>query len=325
MGKSLKICLIVALSLIAVAIVCMLGTIIAVGGDFTKFNMAKYQEKTYEIESEFDNISVKTNTEADITFALSQDDECEVVCYEAKKVKYTVSVADGALQINGADTRKWYEKIALFSQGCKITVYLPEKEYSSAVLSTRTGDIKLTDDFTFGALDIKTTTGDVVCGAAVTDQLKAVTTTGDVKFSLSSKLQTASLETTTGDVSLTGVTCNGVTVKTTTGEVNLSGVNCDSLSVTVDTGDVSIKNVIALGTMTVSTDTGDVKFEKSDAASLTVKTDTGDVTGTLLTEKTFDAKTDTGDVDVPKTGNGGKCEIRTDTGNIRIKIDGTNN
>jgi DUF4097 and DUF4098 domain-containing protein YvlB len=67
-----------------------------------------------------------------------------------------------------------------------------------------------------------------------------------------------------------------------------------------------------------------VKFEKSDAAELSIKTDTGDVTGTLLTEKIFDAKSSTGDVDVPKTGSGGKCEIRTGTGDIRIKIDGVN-
>ena len=34
----------------------------------------------------------------------------------------------------------------------------------------------------------------------------------------------------------------------------------------------------------------------------------------------FITNTDTGNVDVPKTVSGGKCEVVTDTGNIKITI-----
>ena len=79
--------------------------------------------------------------------------------------------------------------------------------------------------------------------------------------------------------------------------------------------------VIAENKFSIERSTGNVKFDGSDAAEIFVKTDTGDVTGSLLTDKVFIAQTDTGDVDVPKTVTGGRCEIMSDTGNIKIKID----
>ena len=70
----------------------------------------------------------------------------------------------------------------------------------------------------------------------------------------------------------------------------------------------------------VTRTTGYVKLDGCDASEIVIKTDTGDVTGTLLTEKVFIAHTDTGRVKVPNTTSGGRCEITTDTGNIKITI-----
>lgn len=64
-----------------------------------------------------------------------------------------------------------------------------------------------------------------------------------------------------------------------------------------------------------------MKLDRSDAAEIYVRTDTGDVTGSLLTDKIFFAETDTGDIDVPESVEGGKCKIKTDTGDISIKIE----
>ena len=64
-----------------------------------------------------------------------------------------------------------------------------------------------------------------------------------------------------------------------------------------------------------------MEFNNCDAETIYVNTDTGSVTGTLLTDKVFIIETDTGSVDVPKSITGGRCEITTDTGNIRITIE----
>ena len=86
------------------------------------------------------------------------------------------------------------------------------------------------------------------------------------------------------------------------------------------TGDITLKNVIATEKFSIETDTGDVRFESSDAAEIFIETDTGDIIGSLLTDKIFITHTDTGRVDVPKTVTGGRCEIITDTGDIVLKI-----
>ena len=300
--SGLKIWIIVALSFIVGAVVCFLVAIVAVGGDFTKFNITQYRQETYSVQGQFDEISIKTNTETDVVFALSQDGACKVVCWEAKKVKYFLSVNDGALEINGVDTRKWYEKITIYSPARMLTVYLPESEYAALTVQTDTGDIKLTNAFTFGSLDIQTYTGDVC--------VKNLTVTGELFVKVR-----------TGDVKITDVTCGKYLGKATTGKIALSKVIVDgNFTLETSTGDVSLKETLVGGALTVSVGTGDVKFENSDATSLSVKTSTGDVTGTLLTDKIFIAKSNTGDVDVPKTTAGGRCEIRTSTGDIRIKI-----
>jgi len=81
-----------------------------------------------------------------------------------------------------------------------------------------------------------------------------------------------------------------------------------------------LKNVIAAERFSIDRSTGDVNFDGCDAAEIYVNTDTGDVEGSLLSEKVFIANTDTGKKKVPNTVSGGRCEIRTDTGDIEITI-----
>ena len=80
-------------------------------------------------------------------------------------------------------------------------------------------------------------------------------------------------------------------------------------------------HIISSEKLNISRSTGDVTFDGCDASTLLIVTDTGDVTGRLLSGKLFVYKTDTGDVDLPKSTNGGgRCEITTDTGDIRISV-----
>lgn len=81
-----------------------------------------------------------------------------------------------------------------------------------------------------------------------------------------------------------------------------------------------MSHVIATEKLSIERTTGDVEFDDSDAADIFVKTGTGDVTGSLLTDKVFITQTDTGDVDVPQAITGGRCEINTNTGDIKTKI-----
>ena len=222
MSGRTKIWLVIAVVLVLAGGILFGGALLTLGWNFTNFSTENYETNEYEIQEEYKDISITTDT-ADIVFAPSEDEKTLVVCSEQQNIKHTVVVEDGILIIKSVDTRKWYEHIGINFGTSKITVYIPQKEY-------------------------------------------------------------------------------------------------DTISVETSTGDVLLKQVLAAGRFFIETDTGDVEFDSSDATEIFVETDTGDVTGTLLSEKIFFAETDTGRIEVPKTTSGGKCEIITDTGDIKLNI-----
>ena len=279
----------------------------------------KREEKINEITEDFDGIAIDTDT-ADISILHSDDGSCKIVAYDIKKINYSVNIENGILKIKLNDTRKWFEKI--FNMGSSsLTIYLPESEYTSLTIKEDTGDIEVSDSFTFGKIDIDLSTGDTEIYADVTDELKIIGSTGDVKIE---DISCASLDVkiSTGDVEISGVSCLGdASVKLSTGDVSITDMTCNNLTSNGGTGIINMTNVIANGKFTIERSTGDVKFKKCDAAEIYVKTDTGDVTGTLLSEKIFIASTSTGKVRVPETITGGKCKITTSTGDIKISIE----
>ena len=58
-----------------------------------------------------------------------------------------------------------------------------------------------------------------------------------------------------------------------------------------------------------------------DTGEICIRTGTGSVTGSLLSGKTFITGTTTGSIKVPKNDdNGGRCQISTTTGSIKITV-----
>lgn len=280
MKNSTKIWLITATTLVALG--CIMFSVVMTRNhwDFTKLSTVKYETNTYEVTDDFNSISMLTDT-ADILFVQSDDKICKVVCYEMSDMKHTTTVQNDTLTINVTDEREWYDHIGITLGSPKITVYLPKTEYDSLVIKEDTGDIEVPKDFKFGSIDISTSTG---------------------------------------DITITGVTCEGdIVINVSTGRANLTDIKCKSFISDGSTGDISLKNVIVTEKFSIERSTGDVKFDACDATEIWVETDTGDVTGNLLSEKIFITQTSTGDVHVPKSTNGGKCEITTSTGDIYIK------
>lgn len=278
-----------------------------------------YDTITYEINEEFNSISIESDT-ADIVFAPSDDGKCKVACYEHKSMKHSASTADGVLAINMVDTRKWYEHININTKSPKITIYLPKTEYSSLKIDESTGDIEIPNNFKFECIDIAVSTGDIKCSASTTEAIKISASTGDVCVEgiLATSLD---VSVSTGKVTVSDVTCVGdVTISVSTGKTYLTNVACQSIISSGSTGDISLKNALAVGKFSIERSTGDVTLESSDAGEIFIETDTGDVEGTLLSDKVFIINTDTGKKDVPNTITGGRCEITTDTGDIKIKI-----
>ena len=300
MSKTVKIWLMTAAALVVLGGILFAGVMANYEWDFTKLSTVTYVTNTYEAHGEFDEISIHVDT-TDIEFVPTEDGDCRIVCFEAEKARHSVTVQNGSLTINMTDTRNWYDHVCISLGSPKMTVYLPQKEYSALFIATDTGDIHIPKDFTFERIQIDGDTSEVECFASVADLLE--------------------IELRTGDIHIDSITAEQVNLTTTTGEITVNDATIkNGIDIKTDTGTITLKNVVAAGSLSVKSDTGDVRFEDSDAAQISIKTSTGDVTGTLLSEKVFITDSSTGRISVPKTTAGGKCEITTDTGDIRIDI-----
>ena len=319
MRTGTKVWLITAASLILIGCILFAGVMTTLQWDFMALTTVQYETNTYEIGEVFDDIFINTDT-ADIAFVLSDDETCRVECHEEENAKHSVTVEDGTLTVELTDKRSVIGYIGLNFGSSKITVYLPKTEYANLLIRGDTGDVEIPDDFIFQDIDISLCTGDVELCASASGMIKIKTSTGGI---CAKNISVFSLDLTvsTGKVTVSDVSCGGdVTVAVSTGKTYLTNVACKSVISNGNTGDIYLKNVIATEKFSVERSTGDVKFDGSDATEIFVKTDTGDITGSLLTDKVFMAQTDTGNVNVPKTADGGRCEMITDTGDIKITI-----
>jgi len=314
-----------ALWLIAGACLVILGLIliaIAMAGcnwDLTGLGTVSYETNIHSMTGKFTGISITTDTSA-IVFAPSLDGNCKVVCYEQENAKHAVSVENGSLTITEVNEREWHDYIGINVGSPKITVYLPDDEYASLIIRAATGAVTIPEDFQFGQIDISASTGDIQNRASALKSIKIKASTGRIHVENVSA-DALDLSVSTGKITISGVICEGdISAKVSTGKTHIADTKCKNLRSDGDTGDLILRNVIAVEAVSIERSTGDVTFDSCDAREIFVKTSTGDVTGNLLTEKVFITQTDTGHIDVPNTTTGGKCEITTDTGHIKIEI-----
>lgn len=319
MRKCTKIWLITAASLILLGGILYVGVMSMLGWNFKNLSTVRYETNEYEISEAYQSISVVTDT-ADIVLVPSEDGKTSVTCYEESRIRHAASVKDGTLVIERVDTRKWYHHIGISFGSPKITISIPSGAYEALSVKASTGDVTVPQELGFESVDISLSTGDAACYASVSGDLKIRTSTGHIRIE-SLSAGSVDLRTTTGAINASSVTCVGdIKTAVSTGRTTLSNVTCGSLISSGSTGDLSMTDVIASGSFDIERDTGDVKFERCDAAEIFIETDTGNVKGSLLSEKVFIVDTDTGSKDVPKTVTGGRCEIDTDTGDVKITL-----
>lgn len=274
--------------------------------------------KTYDVE-EFTNVNVDVDI-SKIEFKVSEDGSRKVVCEEREKEYHTVEVKDGSLNIKSVDTRKWFEYAFNWSlTPLKVTVYTPAGDYNDATIKTSTGDITIPNNYSFHALSVNTSTGNSDIKSNVAEELKVSSSTGNITLELNAKSLLASAS--TGKIALNNVNvAEDIKINTSTGDVSLTSVTAKNLTLEGSTADEKLTGTVIAEHTKIKVSTGNVDLIDSDSNTLDIETSTGHVKGTLLTTKIFDAKSDTGKVNVPLSGVGGLCKIRTSTGNIEIKI-----
>lgn len=318
MSKSKK-WIIISAVLLGVGVLICAAAFAMLGFDITKLNTLKLVSNTYEVSGDFNNISIAADIE-NISFAFSDDGSCKVICYEEEDDTHNVRIENNTLTIDKAKKHHINFSFFVVTESPKITVYLPKTYYQALTVASDTGDIVIPKEFSFESINAVLSTGDVTCLASADKTIDIKVNTGDIHISDISAAE-LKLVNDTGDIDISdSALTENIYIEEDTGDVILKGVSCKNLAWLGDTGDLIMTDVIASEEFRLEGDTGDIKFNGCDAGTIYAKTDTGDIIGTLLGDKVFITETDTGKVNVPKTITGSRCELTTDTGDIRIEL-----
>lgn len=323
MKKSTKILLIVASSLFVAGALIFVGVMNMLKWNFSKLSTVKYETVTYNVENSFSDIYISSDT-ADIDFVKSDTEKCYVECDETKNLSYSISTKNNTLEIRLTDNRRWYEYIGIFSinSSAKITVYLPENTYKDLKIENDTGMVKIPADFKFENIDVTSSTGYIKCYASATNNIKLHASTGNI-YSSDITANNIDIKVSTGDVHFSGVSAeNNIYLKVSTGDGTFENVICNNFISEGDTGDFNGSNITVKDKLEMERSTGDIKVDYLSAGEIDIDTDTGKVNLYLTEKMVVYAESDTGKIDVPRSTQGGICEIDTDTGDIKVKFIG---
>lgn len=338
MKKSVKIWLAAAAVLTVVGIAGVIGVIASVHKDYSKLSTAKYETKVVEIGEDFSDIEIISYS-ADVEFLLADDGVCKVECYEQEKLTHPVSVEGNTLVIREADTRKWIDNIDFSFTVPQIAVYLPETEYNSLKIGGIAGDVQVPDSLSFkeviideesgqvkcnartDSLIISTQSGDVQVSDIKADTVKVKSNAGEVELKNVTAAKTITADITAGEIAFTGCKTKNIEVNTDSGDVHIGDTKADNIKLVSLSGDFTLSDTVASDSLTASLSTGDITLNDCDAENIEIVTQSGDVSGNLLSGKNFDVVTANGYVDVPGSTDGGKCKIKTDSGDIDIDTD----
>jgi len=299
-----------------VLIPLLVGGVLAVGGGILvgcSFKDISAETNTYAITGkDFSKISLDLDT-SDIEFISS--DEYKVVCVESKRVKHEVKAEGDTLSIVSQGKKKWLQ---LFEPSKKVSVYIPATTYTSLNATLSTGDLSVPSGFAFNEVSVKLSTGKVEFKGNVESKLNIVQSTGDVKLE-NVNAGEIYLESSTGKKELSNVTVTGdVNLKSSTGDVKINKLSCKNLTINGSTSKINASEAVMSGDLNVKVSTGDVTFKNSDAQKINIETSTGDVELSLLSSHDIETETDTGKTDYPHHAEGPACDIKTDTGDIKV-------
>lgn len=136
-------------------------------------------------------------------------------------------------------------------------------------------------------------------------------------------LKTVSAKLDTSDLTMEQLQMQTLTLTSDTGDMKLTGISCDEYQIETDTGDIKMEQITAkTGQLTV--DTGDVKMQTGSVDLFKLKTDTGDVKLTNMTFSSFEVQSETGDITVQDSSLE-KGNLVSDTGDVKLLLHGNEN
>ena len=333
--KAIKAILKISLCIFLVGLTLFLVLFGAAGWDPDVFSGVERTTTVHGIEGEIKNIYVDMS-EADVTFAVGESDEIEVVCNESNKTRFIVTEAGGRLMI--IEERAWYDQI-FDRSSYSVVLYLPAGEYGELEIDGASSDVTVPSDFAFSSVEIDVTSGDVDFTADVSGSVDIEKVSGDARIagcglgslsidSTSGEIDVSDavvvgnieIESTSGDVTVINASFAEFSLESTSGELTIRGARGVNAYISHGSGETLLRDTVLSGRIIVESTSGNISLDSCDATSVDIDTTSGDVTATFLTPKTFDVDTTSGDKRVPYPSVGDPCRIRTTSGDVDILI-----
>ena len=328
MKKSKNIALITAVFLIVSGLVISFIAYWRAGFDFSKLSTPVY-ENTYTVDEEFSSIRVK-ELDSNIRFmpleidaeddVYDVDETCMIVCNEEKNVTHKVDVVNGTLVIEEVDNREWYEHIGFFTEDADMVIYLTESSYEKLEISASSGDVVLGEEFGYDDIDITLSSGSVdINSVSIIESLTVETSSGNinVKDTLPEDIY---IKTSSGSITVENVSVTTADIITQSGDISIKSSAAEEVRMETSSGEIMADQLLVLGMLKVFSHSGDIDLIDSDAESMYIRTTSGDVTGSIFSDKIFVCETESGDINVPASADGGKCEVKTSSGDIEFDV-----
>ncbi len=344
MKKAIKITILIAVGLVVLGLGMVFVSVAAGGFDIRNVVKTRtYVEKTYEVTEDFENLQLDFSSN-DLQVLPSENGKMKLVCYESDNITYDVKVENKTLVIE--------EKIdttigSIFNfefnfEDQTNKLYLPKDQYKDFELNLNSGDFTSNESFTFRDVNLDVSSGDVYLSDLIARDLFVDCSSGDVGLSgVSVENLTANvssgridientyvnkilkMKSSSGSASLIKTQCTEADIRVGSGSIEVADFTAaDGFDIHVSSGSANLNNVVTDGFFRVKTGSGSIRLESCDGKEMNLETSSGSIEGSLKSGKIFTAKASAGDIVIPEDDpNGGKCNLKTDSGDIEITVE----
>ena len=275
MGNGFKVMLIILLSIIAIALTCILGFLIVRGTKFN-FNISSkvattlVDEKTIE---DIKDLKIDVNY-SNIEIVKGSKENIDVKIYSDNVDTYKIEEEDDYISIVHKEKNSFYAFFTkLFSKNPKVIISLPSDYDKNIGIKGDVADVKMAS-FEDASAVINLNVGDI--DIKKIDKLSIDLSTGDLDVD---KVNDANVVVKTGDLDF-GEINKSIDFKTNVGDIKIGKVNIEeSGTITLNTGDVKISSVNDIY-VDASTNVGDTKINDGNRKSdivLKIKNNVGSI------------------------------------------------
>lgn len=107
-----------------------------------------------------------------------------------------------------------------------------------------------------------------------------------------------------------------IMIDTSSSDVKIKNVTCCNITVNSSSGDLAINDTVLSGTLNVTQSSGDVSYNKIDAADISIETSSGDVKIENVTCCNITGKSSSGDLAINDTALSGALNIKQISGDV---------